>query len=101
MKISKLIGSCAIILTLAVCGAVAFADTEVAINETNFPDEYLRKYVEDHDRDGDKTLSQKELDSIKSINLYTSSCKDLKGLELLTSINYLYININRITIHNC
>lgn len=46
---------------------VAFAD--VAVNETNFPDEVFRDYVSEYDSDEDGTLSTSELEVVTDINV--------------------------------
>lgn len=55
----------------------------LAINAENFPDETFRAYVEDQfDKDGDQSLSQAELDAVKSVKVVDKTdVKSLKGIE--------------------
>ena len=68
----------------------AFAAGEVAIDETNFPDEVFRTYVADNcDTDSNGLLSVEEISAVTSITISTSEVSetrgelsDLKGIEI-------------------
>lgn len=64
----------------------------LAINAENFPDETFRAYVEDQfDKDGDQSLSQAELDAVKSVKVVDKTdVKSLKGIEYFTNLTSLH-----------
>ena len=65
-----------LLLTLLCVTALA----DVAINETNFPDENFRAYVQENcDKDGDGTLSDSEIAGVTSIDCTGKSVSSLKG----------------------
>ncbi|WP_277217962.1 stalk domain-containing protein [Peptoniphilus vaginalis] len=74
-----------------------YAEGDVAINETNFPDEIFRWYVSWYDKNKDGTLSQKELDKVQKMdlsfyNFYTYrelDIKNLKGIEYFKNLKEL------------
>ncbi len=78
---------------LAATVMMAFATTAkagVAINETNFPDPYLRDYVSSIDWDENGILEGDEYDYLSYVDCYNVS--NFKGLELLpvTAIGFRY-----------
>ena len=80
-------------ITLAATAMVAFATSAkagVAINETNFPDEYLRDYVSGIDWDGNGILEGDEYDYLSYVQCYNVT--NFKGLELLpvTAIGFQF-----------
>lgn len=83
-----------------------YAEGDVEINETNFPDEIFRWYVSWYDKNKDGTLSQKELDEVKKMdlsfyNFYTYrelDIKNLKGIEYFKNLKELrFINNSNLT----
>ena len=62
----------------------------IEINEINFPDQYFRQKLSmrAYDKDSDGILTPEEISDIKDFILPIQT-KSLKGLELLTSLNYL------------
>jgi|GEM_PF-3468636 len=74
-----------------------YAEGDVEINETNFPDEIFRWYVSWYDKNKDGTLSQKELDKVQKMdlsfyNFYTYrelDIKNLKGIEYFKNLKEL------------
>ena len=81
--------------TLAVLAMAAFSSTAmadgVAINETNFPDPYLRDYVSYQDWDENGILEGDEFYCFEQVSIYNVT--NLKGLELLP-VTLLYIGYN-------
>ena len=65
--------------------------SQVAINETNFPDATFRSYVKDNfDTDGNDRLSEEEIANAKTINVFNKQkIKDMTGLEHLTMLEEL------------
>ena len=78
---------------------------EIAINEKNFPDPGFRDYLfNEVDENSNGYLSPSEIKNTKTINLFGStggdmfyyydySVTDFKGLEFLTEVDYLDINV--------
>ena len=67
----------------------------VAIDETNFPDEYFRWYVAQYiDTDGDGMLSAVEASAVKKLfdKPYTTAIADLTGIEYFTELKELVLN---------
>ena len=66
-------------------------DKVVDINETNFPDQFLRQRLSTYDLDGDGALNALELRSITKLDL-NYNYKDLTGIGYLTYLEELYIS---------
>lgn len=81
-------------ITLAATAMMAFATSAkagVAINETNFPDPYLRDYVSYQDWDENGILEGDEFYCFEQVSI--DNVTNLKGLELLP-VTLLYIGYN-------
>ena len=98
MKKSKLIS---LVLSAAlIIGCIpmtAIADTGVAINSTNFPDQTFRDYISRNFDDGDNVLSATEIASVTEITItYNESLTSLEGIKKFTSLKELtcYYNDN-------
>lgn len=64
----------------------------IEISEENFPDEVLREILEKKDEDGDGFLSDKEIESIKSINLDKVELQDEEhGLDECMEMNETFM----------
>lgn len=62
----------------------------VEINDTNFPDQVFRKYVEDNiDTEKDDKLSQAERDAVTKINIDKKNCTDLTGIAYFANLTTL------------
>ena len=86
-----------LILVLAL-SATAFADGDVAIDETNFPDNNFRSYVsENFDTDGDGALSEDERNDVTYISCSYQEIASLKGIEYFTKLDYLNCGYNQLT----
>ena len=81
------------------------ADSGVAINEDNFPDENFRNYVlENYDTDHDEFLSESEISNVTSMDIQSMSISDLTGIEYFTDLTILNCCWNKLTsldLHNC
>lgn len=99
MRIGKMLSAfLSGVLILGVLSMSAFADSSVAINETNFPDENFRNFISNRfDSDKNGSLSEKEISSTESILLYNMSVSNLKGIEFFTSLQKLECNSNQLS----
>lgn len=88
-------------------GASAQADPVdsefVEINNTNFPDQAFRKYVEDNIDKADTTTGQKddklskaERDAVTEINIDKQNCTNLTGIAYFANLKKLYCNNNKL-----
>ena len=88
-------------------GASAQADPVdsefVEINNTNFPDQAFRKYVEDNIDKADTTTGQKddklskaERDAVTEINIDNQNCTNLTGIAYFANLKKLYCNNNKL-----
>ena len=68
-------------------------DNGVVINETNFPDIYMREYVSRYQFDPDQNgyLSETELGKITWLFLTEQSCSSLKGIEFFPNLEQIEI----------
>ena len=71
-----------------------YAASEIAIDETNFPDDSFRSYVLSYiDTDGSWTLSEAEIEAVTSIDIGVSyiydDTEDLRGIEYFTNLEVL------------
>ncbi len=73
------------------------ADT-VLINETNFPDEIFRNYLQENfDTDSSGGFSESEIANIKNIDIESSEISSIRGIEFFTSLTKLDTFNNPIT----
>ena len=86
-----------VIFTLAIAGR----GTEIAINETNFPDKDFRELLLDKeaniDRNQDGKLSTGEIALVQDIDVYDMEIADLTGIEYFTELKYLDCAGNHLT----
>jgi len=76
----------------------AYADGDVAINDTNFPDSNFRTYVKDNfDADKNGSLSTTEINSATEIDVSKKSIANLKGVEYFTALRILHCQDNQLT----
>ena len=67
-------------------------DGAVKIDETHFPDDVFRAYIEKFDKDEDGFLSAEEIKKVTAIDVRgtkSKSCGDLKGIEYFTYLKTL------------
>ena len=72
---------------------------DVAIDTTNFPDDYFREKVKEYDINNDEVLSQVEIDAVTQMGQYgmPTDIEDLKGIEFFRNLTVLEIPYPRIT----
>ena len=71
---------------------------DVAINETNFPDENFRNYILGMSYGKDGRLSAGEIDDITYMSIpYRSNIQSLKGIEYFTALTRLECSYNQLT----
>ena len=84
---------CCMVLTLLPTAALAAGD--VAIDETNFPDEKFREYVKtEFDEDNNNSLSADEIAKAKDIHLAGRGISSLAGVEHFTNLEELNVQHN-------
>ena len=87
---------CCMVLTLLPTAALAAGD--VAIDETNFPDDNFRQYVKDNfDNNKDNSLSAGEIAAVKALDRKQNLglLKDITGIAFFTELESLVILQNR------
>ena len=78
--------------------ASAEGEESIEINETNFPDENFRNYVQSFDTvDDDEILSAEEIAAVTEIQVSDMGISDLKGIEHFTALIYLNCMNNSLT----
>ncbi len=87
---------------------VSAAEGDVQINETNFPDEAFRTYVDENfDTTDDNILTADEIAAVTWIDLYTeriTTVTNLTGVEYFTALESLDCSYNQLTsldVSNC
>lgn len=98
----KIIGFlCSVVFCIAIAAGmpqVAKAAGEVAINETNFPDETFRNYVKNNfDKDSNNELSEEEIADAKEISVEECGITSLTGIEHFTALTTLDCDKNQLT----
>ncbi len=74
------------------------AADSIAIDETNFPDDIFRSYVQENfDTDSDGVLSSDELSSVSKINVSDLGIESVKGIEFFTGLQTLSCEENQLT----
>ena len=82
---------------LPFCGQSSLgAETGVAINKENFPDDAFRAYVKQYDTTEDDKLSSEELSKVYNLSCVKKGVTDLKGIEYFTALTYLDVSKNEI-----
>ena len=76
---------------LATQSAAQTASGPVELNETNFPDEVFREYIQKHfDRNDDLVLSAEEIDAITQLDIaFFSGSTSLQGIEFFSNLQSL------------
>ena len=70
---------------------------DVAINDTNFPDENFRNWILVQSYGNDGVLTSKELASVRNINVSNKNIQSLKGIEYFYALMYLDCCTNQLT----
>ena len=84
-------------LTLLPTAVFAEGETDVSINETNFPDANFRTVVKAYDTDKDENLSRAEIEAVKEIKCYHKDIRSLTGIEYFTALQTLECYSNLLT----
>ena len=84
-------------LTLLPTAVFAEGETDVSINETNFPDANFRTVVKEYDTDKDENLSRAEIEAVKEIKCYHKDIRSLTGIEYFTALQTLKCYSNQLT----
>ena len=85
------------VLTLLPVAAFAEGETDVSINEINFPDANFRTVVKEYDTDKDENLSRAEIEAVKEIKCYYKDIRSLTGIEYFTALQTLKCYSNQLT----
>ena len=88
---------CCMVLTLLPTAVFAEGETDVSINETNFPDANFRTVVKEYDTDKDENLSRAEIEAVKEIECYYKDIRSLTGIEYFTALQTLKCYSNQLT----
>jgi len=83
-------------LTLLPVAVFAEGETDVSINETNFPDANFRTVVKEYDTDNDENLSRVEIEAVKEIKCYHKDIRSLTGIEYFTALQTLKCYSNQL-----
>lgn len=73
-----------------------YATGDVAINETNFPDENFRNWILSQSYGSDKVLTASEISNIASIDVSSKNISSLQGIEYFTSLTDLNCSFNNL-----
>lgn len=83
-------------MVILLYGGCAFAD--VAIDETNFPDENFRNYIAYvYDTNKDGILDPREVRAVKDLQVHSQRIQNLKGVEYFTALTRLSCSSNQLT----
>ena len=98
MKKKLLSGMLALCMIVCLMPEAAFAENQVSIDETNFPDANFRSYVSaDCDTDKDGVLSEAEIKNATRIYCSNRKIGNLAGIEFFSYVQELYCNGNNLT----
>lgn len=88
-----------LLLSLVTMFVTAVSWADVAINETNFPDENFRNYLINDTYSGgsDGILTDAEIKNITYLNVDGKKISSLKGIEFFTALKGLYCSNNQLT----
>ncbi len=86
-----------LVLLLVMLCIAGLAEADVALDSTNFPDEFFLIYLKDIDKDGDGILSEEEIAEVTYIDCSELSISDLTGIEHFTELTWLYCDSNQLT----
>lgn len=98
MKKKLLSGLLALCMIVCFMPAAAFAENQVSINETNFPDENFRRFVSaEYDKDKNGVLSEAEIKNVTRIVCSRSEIDSLAGIEFFSRLKELNCGHNNLT----
>ena len=96
-RILSILLMCCMVLTLLPTTVFAEGETDVSINETNFPDANFRTVVKEYDTDKNENLSRAEIEAVKEIKCYNKDIRSLTGIEYFTALQTLKCYSNQLT----
>jgi len=77
--------------------AVEVTFPDIAINDTNFPDENFRNWILSQSYGSDGVLTSKEIAGVRNINVSGKNIQSLKGIEYFYALIYLDCCTNQLT----
>ena len=87
-----------LVMVVGLLPTAVLATDEVAINETNFPDEKFRNYVlTEFDKNSDSKLSSEEIAAVTKIEANNKGIKSLDGVGFFTALETLTCWDNELT----
>ena len=87
-----------LVMVVGLLPTAVLATGEVAINETNFPDEKFRNYVlTEFDKNSDSKLSSEEIAAVTKIEANNKGIKSLDGVGFFTALETLNCWGNELT----
>ena len=103
-KAKLLLAMLAVPLVLGITSATLLAegekeettDSDIAIDETHFPDKLFRKFVKDFDLNNDGILSAEEREQVDYINCEQRNIASLEGIEYFPNLDWLCCDKNRL-----
>ena len=84
-------------LALVAVTLSTMAQTNVTINNTNFPDQEFRNFLLSQDYGADGVISSDELMTITSLNVNGENIEDLSGVKFFTRLQELDCSLNPLT----
>ena len=75
-------------------GSESVVVEDIAINETNFPDENFRNWILSQSYGSDGVLTDEEIAEVTDITVYYKSIKSLQGIEFFTALTTLLCSNN-------
>ncbi len=95
-KIGSLLLALCMVLTMLPMTALA-ADGDIDINETNFPDDNFRAWLQSQTYGSDHILTATEIAVVTSMDVSDKSISDLTGIEYFTALTELHCSDNNLT----
>ena len=87
-----------LVMVVGLLPTAVLAADEVAINETNFPDEKFRNYVlTEFDKNSDSKLNSEEIAAVTKIEANNKGIKSLVGVGFFTALETLTCRGNELT----
>ena len=84
-------------LAALLCCPAGLYSQNIAIDETNFPDENFRNWVLQQSYGQDGVLTEEEIGGITSMNVAMKDISDLSGIEFFTALTTLRCQGNQLT----
>lgn len=89
---------CMLFFCIADKALVVYAQEEITIDQSHFPDETFRNYIQDViDQNHDGLLSNVEIQNVTEITVRQKNLKSLEGIQYFTALQELYCTGNQLT----